>query len=324
MARSSDSSQNSSTGTRARKAVVGAAAGSIPLLALLVGTAVLPTSTGGPSDVATQRGAAAVKCESDIEDFNTCHSDYPTGCSAAGKYDGALNLIKNQLPRPKSDNVPVLDEPAYKKLEQKIPSGLAKSNHADFAEQLKALGEEEIHGVVGFLYYAKVTGAESSNCGLTGEENVDFHIGIGFDGDLASRIRQSSKLSASDRKDLTQTSVIVEMTPHYRAFFEPDWTIDAVKAAIGKKVKVIGQLMIDNEHNVPSQNCGFSDNPDPKCWRASVWELHPVTGFFVCDRDDNACDANSTDWAELGKTKADRQTASVTQPSGTRSRRGTR
>ncbi len=322
MATKKTSSGSSSGRNKTRKAVLGGMAGAVPLAIIALGTAILPgNKSGAPAEEAVQHGTVAVKCDADVEDYNSCHTDYPTGCSGSGKYDPFLNLAKNQLPRPASDNAPVLDEAAYKTLEQKIPDGLARSNHGDFKDQLAQLGEGQERAVVGYLYYAKETGAESSNCELTGDDNVDYHIGIGFDSDLASRVT-AKKLSATDRKALTQTSVIVEMTPQYRAYYETNWTLDELKKVMGKKVKVIGQLIIDNEHNVPSQNCGFRDDAANTCWRASVWELHPVTAFLVCDRQDNACDANSTDWAELGKTSS--QSATATAPAaGARSKRKT-
>jgi hypothetical protein len=281
----------------------------LPLVAALIAASVLPSgSGGGPSSQAIKHATAAVKCDDNIEDFNSCHTDYPTGCTQAGKYDADLNLLKNKLIRPTSDSAPVLNHDGFRKLEGGLPDELGKSNRKQFSKKLKDLGEGDVREVVGFLYYAKLSGSESSNCQLTGEENVDYHIGIGFDEKLA-RALQARKLSASQRKDLTQTSVIVEMTPHYRGFFEPNWTIDAVKANIGKKVKVLGQLVVDNEHIDPGQDCGFSSDPATSCWRASVWELHPVTGFFVCNAPGNDCDENSSDWVDVGMTQEETVTA---------------
>jgi hypothetical protein len=281
---------------------VATTAGALPLAIALIAGSVLPSGSGGtPSESAVKHGTAPVKCESDIEDFNACHSDYPTGCTKAGKYDADLNLLKNKLIRPTSDSAPPLSQKDYEQLENGLPSDLNKNNRKQFATQLKKLGEGDIHELIGYLYYAKLSGSESSNCQLTGEENVDYHIGIGFDDQLAAALRSSNRLTAGQRKDLTQTSVIVEMTPHYRGFFEPNWTIDEVKANVGKKVKVLGQLVVDTEHMDPSQDCAFSSNPPASCWRASVWELHPVTGFFVCGQSDQDCDDKSANWKELGR-----------------------
>lgn len=296
--------------SRARSAIGAGAVGSLPLVAALIAASVLPSGQGGgASNAAIKHAAVAVKCDSDFEDFNTCHTDYPTGCTKAGRYDADLNLLKNKLIRPTGDSATLLTEAGYKKLERDVPEDLSKGNRKQFAKKLKDLGEGDVREIVGYLYYAKLSGSESSNCQLTGEENVDFHIGIGFDDKLAKALLTSRKLSASQRKALTQTSVIVEMTPHYRGFFEPNWTIDAVKSNIGKRVKVLGQLIVDNEHIGEGQDCAFSSDPQDSCWRASVWELHPVTGFFVCNDPNSNCDDNSTDWVDVGKTQDETATA---------------
>ena len=86
------------------------------------------------------------------------------------------------------------------------------------------------------------------------------------------------------------------MTPHYRAKFRPGWTSDSLRKVLGRRVKVVGQLLADNEHNVKSQNCALGITPD--CWRATIWELHPVTQFQVC-HSSHTCDVNSSDWKDL-------------------------
>jgi hypothetical protein len=64
---------------------------------------------------------------------------------------------------------------------------------------------------------------------------------------------------------------------------------------VGRQVKVVGQLLVDNEHNRDSDNCARSGADKTKCWRASIWELHPVTNFLVCSTDSCAKD-RQTGW----------------------------
>jgi hypothetical protein len=190
-------------------------------------------------------------------------------------------------------------------LEKKIPPDLGKTNHGEKLEQLAGFGEGKIHGVVGYLYDIKVEGKESSNCQLDDDaqdENVDFHIFIGFDGGIAEKIRNHTALTPAEKKQVTQESMIVEMTPHYRDTNHPEWTADAVKAAKGKQVRVYGQLMVDNEHDVSGQDCA-KDPRTANCWRASVWELHPVTDFQVCDGGN--CTATSAGWAPISDSNTD-------------------
>ena len=87
------------------------------------------------------------------------------------------------------------------------------------------------------------------------------------------------------------------MTPYYREQFHPAWTLARVQSVTGKQVKVTGQLMIDNVHHIAKDDCGLGDVDTSKCWRASTWEVHPVTNFQVCSVDH--CDASSTNWVNL-------------------------
>jgi hypothetical protein len=87
------------------------------------------------------------------------------------------------------------------------------------------------------------------------------------------------------------------MTPHYREHFKPEWVFKSVAALIGRQVKVTGQLLFDNEHSIPSQNCGLPGANLATCWRASAWELHPVTQFLVCPTDQ--CPVDGSNWVGI-------------------------
>ena len=73
----------------------------------------------------------------------------------------------------------------------------------------------------------------------------DYHIGIGFDEDLAGTAEQVK----NNRKDpnfgsLRKGSIVVDMTPHYRAkYHNGKWTEPKLEQALGYKVKVVGQLL---------------------------------------------------------------------------------
>lgn len=278
-----------------------AVAGAIPLAIALLHGAVASgpqVETGPPSNPAN---VVPVKCGEGIEDYLACHSSYPTGCSPSGKYDAELNELKNTVSW-KNEGVQgwftSLGE--LQTLEGKLPDGLGSGNHGNYVSPLSALGEGRIHGVVGYLYSVKPEGQESSNCDLpddTDHENVDFHIYIGFDPNIADRLRNGNATSA-DKKEINPDSMIVEMTPQYRGQFHPEWTLDSVKQHIGEQVRVEGQLMVDNEHYLPSQDCGRSDATD-KCWRGTVWELHPITDFKVCGS--GTCTATGAGWQDIGE-----------------------
>ncbi len=263
-------------------------------IALLAQSALIGTGTAtAPTD---HNADTAAVCEEEIPSYQECHSEYPTGCSKAAGYDGYLNFLKNQLVSPDKARQLSLAQDDYGKLELGLPQDLAKSNHEQFKNELAALGEGHVVSLTGYLYYAKKGGKESSNCQLTEPTDIDFHIGIGFDPDLAAKLEGKKKLTTSEHTQVDQSSVIVEMTPHWRAQFKPAWTLEALAPAVGHQVRVTGQLLVDNEHYDPKDDCGLS-GAGASCWRASVWELHPVTGFQVCGSD--SCDETSTDWVDL-------------------------
>lgn len=277
-------------------------------LALALALGQLPSSrpsTGSElKEMDIPDNVTAVACEDNIADFQECHANYPTGCSKAAGYDAYLNYLKNGTPSPATGGITFLDQPAFDKLNAGTPIELGQgNNHADFKNQLNSLGEGTQYGIIGYLYYFEATGAESSNCELTGPDkeggNVDFHIGIGFDPALASQVNLTNP--AKPAKTLQQKSVIVEMTPHYRAQFQNRiWTLANLKPALGHKVRVVGQLLVDSEHNKPADNCALDGTTAQKnhCWRYSIWELHPVTIFEYCE--DDSCTQNSGNWMPLG------------------------
>jgi len=277
-------------------------------IALLMSRAVLSPPGGQTGETETTTEVTAVVCD-DVLDFQDCHTRFPTGCSTSGRYDAYLNLLKNQLTPPPADvtGIQFLTRKNFQDLDSNTPKELGRNNHADLKDQLAQLGEGRLVGIVGYLYYAIKTGAESSNCELTSTDeegsSVDYHIGIGFDPPdpaVAQLLRAQKKLSRDQSRSLQQSSVIVEMTPHYRFLYGgPGWTIDSLQKVLGRPVRVVGQLINDNEHNLPGQNCALATTTQQKlsCWRASTWELHPITRFEVCQQD--SCDQSSTDWMQL-------------------------
>lgn len=279
------------------------------LAALIVLTlAVSPVAADRAHDLAKKaKKVQAEHCEA-VVSFKDCHADYSTGCSHASTpgYDAYLNFLKNQLPRPAAaaEVAGVLREQNFEELEGKTPDTLGRGNHADNADELADLGEGNIYAVVGYLYYAQVSPdpkkkgpGETTNCQLTGDKNSDYHIGIGFDAEVGKKIRDGEKVS---KKLLQQTSIIVEMTPHYRARFQPKWSVTRLQKVVGYQVKVVGQLMMDNEHIIPSQNCGHPEANTTTCWRKSAWEIHPVIEFYVCVAG-TPCDVDSSDWKPLSQ-----------------------
>jgi hypothetical protein len=108
---------------------------------------------------------------------------------------------------------------------------------------------------------------ESCNCGAKDEVDMDTHIQLGL------------------AKDAAETEqVIVEVTPRLRKQMKAngdDWSTAALKQKLeGKWVEFTGWMMFDIAHAKEAENT----NPGGKRnWRATCWEVHPVTSFKVLD-----------------------------------------
>src|SRR5437899_9823839 len=128
--------------------------------------------------------------------------------------------------------------------------------------------------MIGYRYFVQNAGAESTNCGLHGPGETDYHVGIGFNRTIAQGLQDGHTPSDIEVKRLQQTSVVVEMTPHYRAQFKPKWTDTFLRRFIGRQVRVVGQLMLDNDHTRPQDNCADANADEDRCWRMTAWEIH--------------------------------------------------
>ena len=122
--------------------------------------------------------------------------------------------------------------------------------------------------VTGFVLEVMVGGKETCNCHATEPDQRDTHIA----------------LALSEGAERTQ-SVIVEVTPRTRLLRQRsgarDWTTAALKRDLkGKWIEVTGWLLFDFEH------IGEAENTNPgnaKNWRATCWEIHPVTSIRIVE-----------------------------------------
>ena len=74
----------------------------------------------------------------------------------------------------------------------------------------------------------------------------------------------------------------MEVTPRWRAAMRvagADWSTDHLKTTIeGHWVRVRGWLYFDEEHEFESENTASGGYYN---WRATAWEIHPVTSIEV-------------------------------------------
>lgn len=123
---------------------------------------------------------------------------------------------------------------------------------------------------------------ESVNCRIRGEANNDYHVGI------------ASRPTTGDHKLDEYRSIVVEMIPQGRP---AGWTDEKLKKIrdLRRMVRVEGRLFYDDLHKVNS-NPAKPKGGQPR--RISLWEIHPVTKFFVCAK--SRCDAgDARQWTKL-------------------------
>lgn len=125
--------------------------------------------------------------------------------------------------------------------------------------------------VKGYVYDVKTGGVETCNCKTKDPDFRDTHIEL---------------IVSADQTD-PQNRVIVEVTPRLRAIMNgkgEDWTTNNLRQTIkGHQVEVAGWLMYDAEHETEA----FANDPDDQVgrhnWRATCWEVHPITYLKVID-----------------------------------------
>ena len=211
-----------------------------------------------------------------------------TGCAVDGTADGLSNTLKHHVPAEAAlflsfDDLATLQQQA----DESVGSGLhiavdARAALANMAVSGGKVTEGNAVRVIGFLA-SDGTGphpnssGESVNCGIKGAASNDFHLPVTADAN-------SSEFDA----------IVVEMIPQGRP---TAWTISRLKTVQTKQqqVWIEGNLFYDGQHRVNAD----PNNPiggQPK--RFSLWEIHPVTKFLVCEQ--TACSANTeSEWRAL-------------------------
>lgn len=123
--------------------------------------------------------------------------------------------------------------------------------------------------ISGYVWDVKVGGVETVNCRASDPQHRDTHIELVLDPMDGAAARR----------------VIVEVTPRIRVLADrrgEDWSTGALRDRIqGRWVRVSGWLLFDTEHRDQAVNTAPRRARD---WRATAWEIHPVTSLEVVDR----------------------------------------
>lgn len=221
--------------------------------------------------------------------------DAKCGLTGAGGEEAVQNSVKNDF------CAPGLTQPISIADLQKLQAQVNEDSSINFGDEdapprhkgpatsrgpLQNLGEGKLVTLQGFVLFGREEGAESVNCEKAVPNQPAFH-------DIHIELVDSS--SVSDEC----SGIVAEMIPHHRP---ASWTADRVQEVADAKamVRVTGQLFFDSSH-FPCQNGqGVRDNPK----RASLWEIHPIYKFEVCQGD---CTGSDAQWVPIDQWKTTKQ-----------------
>lgn len=185
-----------------------------------------------------------------LETFNGCGMEGDASNPAVRE----LNLLKNRYTAP---------EP------QQIDPNVTLAAILEPGDDRTRWNDHHAGEITGYVWDVKVGGVETVNCRASDPPDRDTHIELVLDPMSGSEARR----------------VIVEVTPRWRSIAEQrgeDWSTNAIRDHFqGRWVRVRGWLLFDTEHESQSVNTAPGRHRD---WRATAWEIHPVTSIEVVDR----------------------------------------
>lgn len=194
---------------------------------------------------------------------NGSHTCPPDGDPAG---DAETNHLKNRVDEPTAYHEVTFEAIAN------LPKPHVKTTRKGWKATDRAIAATDITpyegvalSVVGFIVTrVKVeNGGEGTNCGLTLDPEVDWHI------PLVAHAHDPEKLS-----------IVVETTPRVRRK-HPKWAVDALNDWVNgdAPVRISGWLMFDPDH--PSMKFDPSQPNLPGKFRQTLWEIHPITKIEV-------------------------------------------
>jgi len=160
--------------------------------------------------------------------------------------------------------------PTAKDIDKKITASVLLAS-TDGKNEDKRFDTTKAATITAYCSDVKVGGSkgESCNCKMTDRDDIDTHI----------------ELTLEPMNGGTPETIIVEVTPRIRAIMKAkgiDWSTKALRQQfMGRWVRVTGWLFYDYDH--VSQALNTAPN-NPKCWRRSCWEIHPITSIEVTNR----------------------------------------
>ena len=213
----------------------------------------------------------------------------PHGCAEPDDKRGLFNKAKNHVPE--GTRSITLSFPDFRSLQRQADTVVEQGTELSQEQRASLRSFRVTNGRAGEGKLVKLTGfivrdsdphantGESVNCRLPTQANNDFHISLA---------RQASQTEFQ--------GIVIEMIPHDR----PDtWSLPKLRKVKrdGLLVMVVGGLFYDNDHVV---NADATDDLSGQPKRFSLWEIHPITKFFVCRRAGNSCNPGTlSHWTKL-------------------------
>jgi hypothetical protein len=187
----------------------------------------------------------------DVNILQETSADCPPEGSAKSERIANLNRLKNRLTFPQAKDFDTTI--TLKKI-------LTPGNDEARWNVLKAAK------ITGYVYDVKPGGIETCNCKEKEIGDRDTHIELVIDPMSNGKIQR----------------VIVEVTPRIRELMKSkgeNWNTKKLRDdLLGRWVTFEGWLLFDEEHANQAENT----NPGrERNWRATAWEVHPVTNFKI-------------------------------------------
>jgi hypothetical protein len=179
------------------------------------------------------------------------------GTARPGSDEYDYNFLKNRYRFPKKTDINKSIQ-----LEDFLKGGPDKNRFS----------EKQAAEIVGYVFFVKPGSIESCNCGATHRADQDTHI----------------EIMPIDSESSKKRKIIVEVTPRIREIMlgkGRDWSTASLKRSIEHQyVKIQGWLFYDGEHEKESFSYDPTDSIGKDNWRATCWEIHPVTEIEKINR----------------------------------------
>ncbi len=199
-------------------------------------------------------------CKSDTTVPKTAEvlENYYKDCGTEGNAKDAnlkqLNQLKNR------SNLPT---------EQDINPAISLEKILETGDDENRWNTSQAATIKGYIIDIKKGGVETCNCKMKEEQDRDTHIELVLDPMHEGKTKR----------------MVVEVTPRIREQMKAqgiNWSTRSLRDQfLGRWVKVTGWLLFDQEHADEAENTKPGRDRN---WRASAWELHPVTSIELVNR----------------------------------------